>query len=61
MGFFKNELELQANLPVAEDIVLQGSFNGGFLKDFDGEKTFNIADHFFLGKCEARKGVSWYD
>jgi len=49
IGFFKNELELQANLPLAEDISLQGSFNGGILKDLQGDKTFNISDHFFLG------------
>ena len=49
IGFFKNELELQANLPLNEDFTLQGSFNAGLLKDFQGEKTFNIADHFFLG------------
>ena len=50
IGFFKNELELQANLPLAEDISLQGSFSGGILKDLQGDKTFNISDHFFLGK-----------
>jgi len=49
IGFFKNELELQANLPLAEDISLQGSFNGGILKELQGDKTFNISDHFFLG------------
>lgn len=49
IGFFKNELELQANLPITEDFTLQGSFNAGLLKDFQGEKSFNIADHFFLG------------
>jgi len=49
VGFFKNELELQANLPLTEDITLQGAFNAGLLKDFQGEKSFNIADHFFLG------------
>ena len=54
IGFFKNELEVQANVPLAEDIVLQGSFNGGLLKDFEGDKTFNIADHFFLGRTEDR-------
>ena len=54
IGFFKNELELQANLPLAEDISLQGSFNGGLLKDLQGDKTFNISDHFFLGKFEKR-------
>ena len=50
IGFFKNELEVQANVPVSQDFILQGSFNAGLLKDFQGEKTFNIADHFFLGK-----------
>ena len=49
VGFFKNELELQANLPLTEDFTLQGAFNAGLLKDFQGEKSFNIADHFFLG------------
>eukprot|EP00091_Calanus_sinicus_P010550 TRINITY_DN24453_c0_g1_i1.p1 TRINITY_DN24453_c0_g1~~TRINITY_DN24453_c0_g1_i1.p1 ORF type:complete len:180 (-),score=41.16 TRINITY_DN24453_c0_g1_i1:96-635(-) len=49
IGFFKNELELQANLPLAEDISLQGSFSGGILKELQGDKTFNISDHFFLG------------
>ena len=53
VGYFKNELELQANIPLAEDIVLQGSFNGGLLKDFEGDKIFNIADHFFLGRLVA--------
>ena len=52
VGFFKNELELQANLPINGDFTLQGSFNAGLLKDFQGEKTFNIADHFFLGMTD---------
>jgi len=49
IGFFKNELEIQANIPLAEDISIQGTFNGGLLKDIQGDKTFNISDHFFLG------------
>jgi len=49
IGFFKNELELQANLPIIEDVSVQGSFNAGILKDFKNDKTFNISDHFFLG------------
>jgi len=49
IGFFKNELEIQANIPLAEDISIQGTFNGGLLKDLQGDKTFNISDHFFLG------------
>ena len=54
VGFFKNELELQANLPLTEDFTLQGSFNAGLLKDFQGEKSYNIADHFFLGNYDAQ-------
>lgn len=49
IGFFKNELELQANLPLFQDIALQGSFSGGLLHDLHGDKTVTIADHFFLG------------
>merc|ERR1719499_149761 len=56
IGFFKNELEVQANVPVSQDLTLQGSFNAGLLKDFQGEKTFNIADHFFLGGPQSVRG-----
>ena len=52
VGFFKNELELQANLPLfgMDDFVLQGSFNCGLMKRIDpGSKTVTIADKFFLG------------
>jgi len=49
VGFFKNELELQANLPLLEDITLQGSFQGGLLRQLQGEQGFSIADHFYLG------------
>ena len=53
IGFFKNELEVQANLPVLlEDCVLQSSFQCGHLKRLpsaSGDKTMTIADKFFLG------------
>ena len=53
IGFFKNELEVQANLPVIfEDCVLQSSFQCGHLKRLpsaSGDKTMTIADKFFLG------------
>lgn len=51
VAFFKNELELQANLPfVWEDVVLQGTFNCGLLQRFsDPGRTVTIADKFFLG------------
>merc|ERR1719187_2523137 len=41
VGFFKNELELQANLPLLEDVTLQASFQGGILRELQqGDKTF---------------------
>ena len=53
IGFFKNELEVQANLPVLFDnVVLQSSFQCGLLKRLpsaSGDKTLTIADKFFLG------------
>lgn len=64
VGFFKNELELQANLPLfspaapespleapspPSDLVLQGTFNCGLLKRLDPDKTATIADRFFIG------------
>jgi len=56
IGFFKNELELQANLPILEDMSVQGSFNAGILKDLQNDKTFNISDHFFLGGSNNIRG-----
>lgn len=49
IGFFKNEVEVQTNIPLAKDISIQGTFNGGILKELHGDKTYNISDHFFLG------------
>lgn len=63
VGFFKNEVESQVNLPLwtttdpatgetFSDIVLQGTFNCGLLKRLtsgDDNKVVTIADHFFLG------------
>ena len=51
-----SELELQANFPLAEDIILQGSFSGGILKDLSGDKTFNISDHLCLGGPLNKRG-----
>ena len=39
----------QANLPVTSDITLQASLHGGMIRALQGDKTFNISDHFFLG------------
>jgi len=50
IGFFKNEVEVQANLPLGEDISVQGSLNAGILKPTQGDnKTITISDNFFLG------------
>lgn len=53
IGFFKNELEVQANLPVFfEKCVLQSSFQCGLIKRLpstSGDKTMTIADKLFLG------------
>ena len=45
VGFFKNELEAQANVPLlGPDLVLQGTFSCGYLKRIDQDKTTTIAD-----------------
>ncbi|XP_023342302.1 sorting and assembly machinery component 50 homolog A [Eurytemora carolleeae] len=49
IGFFKNELEVQANIPLGEDISIQGCLNAGILKPTQGDKTLTISDNFFLG------------
>lgn len=42
-------MELQANVGLAKDFVLQGSFNCGIIKHLENEKTMTISDRFFLG------------
>jgi len=50
IGFFKNEVEVQANVPLGADISVQASLNAGMLRpDQAGDKTINISDNFFLG------------
>jgi len=49
IGFFKNEVDVQANIPLAEDISVQASMNAGILKPTQGDKTSTISDNFFLG------------
>jgi len=49
IGFFKNEVEVQANVPLGADISVQASLNAGMLKPDQGDKTINISDNFFLG------------
>lgn len=49
VGFFKNEVELQSNIPLGESFSFQGSFNGGLIKEMNNGKSFNMSDNFFLG------------
>ena len=51
MGFFKNDVEVQANIPLLlEQCSLQASLNAGFLRSIDpNSKTVTVADKFFLG------------
>jgi len=51
VGFFKNEVELQSNFPLGELFSLQGTFNGGLLKQISNNrsKSFNLSDQFYLG------------
>ena len=49
MFFIRDILVHQANLPVTSDITLQASLHGGMIRALQGDKTFNISDHFFLG------------
>jgi len=49
IGFLKNEAELQANVMLPFDWVLQGSLSAGYLQQRNHEKSYNIADKFFLG------------
>ena len=51
VGFFKNDVEVQANIPLLlEQCSLQASLNAGFLRSIDpNSKTVTVADKFFLG------------
>ena len=54
VGYFKNELETQVNvpLPIAPQITLQGTFHCGHIKRMTSdtsEKTMTMADRFYLG------------
>ena len=55
IGFFKNELESQINIPVPTlpNVTVQGSFHCGHTRRMastgDTVKTMTIADRFFVG------------
>lgn len=49
IGFFKNELFSQLNVPLPADITLQGSFGGGIITNTTKDKYYSIVDRFFIG------------
>ncbi|XP_064106045.1 sorting and assembly machinery component 50 homolog [Macrobrachium nipponense] len=49
IGFLKNELDMQVNVPLPRDIVLQGALLAGHLLPLRNNKTYIIADRFMLG------------
>lgn len=56
VGFVKHELTYQLNVPITNDVVLQGSFQGGFMKRLNDEKMIYICDRFFLGGPHTVRG-----
>ncbi|XP_046639172.1 sorting and assembly machinery component 50 homolog [Daphnia pulicaria] len=56
VGFIKHELNYQLNVPVTNDVVIQGSFQGGFMKRLNDEKLIYICDRFFLGGPHTIRG-----
>lgn len=50
VGFFKNEVWLEANTPIfGPDFVLQGTLNCGLMKALSDGKRITLADNFYLG------------
>ncbi|KAG0696566.1 Sorting and assembly machinery component 50 [Chionoecetes opilio] len=49
IGFLKNELDLQVNVPLPKDVVIQGSLVAGHLLPLRNNKTHCIVDRFLLG------------
>ena len=56
VGFFKNDVELQANVPLlVEQCSVQASLNAGFLRTIDPHsKTVTIADKAFSYTADIR-------
>ncbi|XP_027231761.1 sorting and assembly machinery component 50 homolog isoform X1 [Penaeus vannamei] len=49
IGFLKNELDMQVNVPVTKELVIQGSLQAGHLLPLRNNKTHCITDRFMLG------------
>lgn len=49
IGFLKNELDMQVNVPLPKEIVIQGSMLAGHLLPLRNNKTHCITDRFMLG------------
>lgn len=57
-GFVKHEVNYQMNLPIATDVVIQGTFHGGLMKRLNDEKLIYICDRFFLGGPHTVRGFN---
>ncbi|XP_076057434.1 sorting and assembly machinery component 50 homolog A isoform X2 [Oratosquilla oratoria] len=49
IGFLKNELDLQVNVPLPSDLVIQGTLQAGHMLPLKNNKTHCIIDRFVLG------------
>jgi len=56
VGFIKQEVNCQVNVPLTSDIVFQGSFQGGLMKRLSDERLVYICDRFFLGGPHTIRG-----
>lgn len=59
IGFLKNELYSQINLPLISDISLQASFGAGLLTDTTKHKFYSLIDRFFLGGPLTLRGFQY--
>ena len=56
IGFLKNTLDLQVNLPLFANMVIQGTAQTGHMTGLKNSKTFGIADRFILGGPTSIRG-----
>ncbi|KAL7646803.1 UNVERIFIED_CONTAM: hypothetical protein RMT77_002058 [Armadillidium vulgare] len=56
VGFLKNELNFQLNLPLVNEMVVQGSVQAGHMLPLRNNKTHCIIDRFILGGPTSVRG-----
>jgi len=56
IGFIKNELDMQVNVPLPGDFVIQGSLQAGHLLPLRNNKTHCIMDRYTLGGPTSLRG-----